>query len=137
MDFGAVIAWKVPLLRKAFQAFQRSTPANREGYEAFCEQHVRWLDEFALFMALKEAHQNVMWTMWGRDLALREPAAIERARNELRDEIECNKFIQFEFERQWRDLKAHCGRNRHSRDGRHADLRRTRQRRRLGRSRIV
>ena len=62
-------------------------------------------------MALKEAHKNVMWTNWGRDLALREPAAIERARNELRDEIECNKFIQFEFERQWHDLKAHCGRN--------------------------
>jgi len=111
VDFGAVIAWKVPLLRKAFQAFQRSTPASREGYEAFCEKHVRWLDEFALFMALKEAHQNVMWTKWGRELALREPAAIERARHELREEIECNKFIQFEFERQWYDLKAHCGRN--------------------------
>ena len=62
-------------------------------------------------MALKEAHNNVMWTLWDRELALREPEAMERARNELREEIECHKFIQFEFERQWNELKAHCGRN--------------------------
>src|SRR5208283_1282845 len=111
VDFGAVIAWKIPLLRRAFEAFQRSGPADREAYDAFRRKHAAWLDEFALFMALKEAHQNVMWTNWGRDLALREPAAIECARNELRNEIECTKFIQFEFERQWRDLKAHCGLN--------------------------
>ena len=111
VDFGAVIAWKVPLLRKAFTAFQRSTPTEREGFDAFCRAKYEWLDEFALFMALKEAHNNVMWTLWERELALREPGAIARARHDLRDEIECNKFVQFEFERQWNELKAHCGRN--------------------------
>ena len=110
MDFGAVIAWKMPLLRKAFQAFQRGGPAERDAFDAFCRNTCAWLDEFALFMALKEAHNNVMWTLWERALALREPTAIERVRNELRDEIECNKFIQYEFERQWNALKAHCGR---------------------------
>ena len=62
-------------------------------------------------MALKEAHNNVAWTFWDADLALHKPDAIERARNQFREEIECNKFIQFEFERQWCDLKAHCARN--------------------------
>jgi 4-alpha-glucanotransferase len=111
VDFGTVIAWKIPLLRGAFHAFQRSVPAERDAFDAFCRAKSAWLDEFALFMALKQAHNNVMWTFWERDLALREPGAIERARAELRDEIECNKFIQFQFERQWHDLKAHCAGN--------------------------
>jgi 4-alpha-glucanotransferase len=111
VGFGAVIAWKVPLLRKAFEAFQRSAPLEREAFAAFCRAKAEWLDEFALFMALKEAHHNVMWTLWDQELALREPRAIERAGKQLHDEIECNKFVQFEFERQWQALKAHCGRN--------------------------
>ena len=111
VDFGAVIAWKSPLLRHAFRSFQRSSPAEREEFAAFRERHSDWLDEFALFMALKEAHNNAPWTQWDRDLAMRDPDAIARARNQLHDEIECHKFIQFEFERQWCDLKAHCGRN--------------------------
>jgi 4-alpha-glucanotransferase len=111
VDFGAVIAWKLPLLRRAFQSFQRATPAERADFAAFCQTHSSWLDEFALFMALKQAHNNVAWTQWEAELALRQPDAIERARNQLRDQIECHKFIQFEFERQWRDLKAHCQRN--------------------------
>jgi len=111
VDFGAVIAWKIPLLRRAFQAFERSAPAERDAFDAFCRHKSAWLDEYALFMALKEAHNNVMWTLWDRELALHEPRALERARDELRKEVECNKFIQFEFERQWNDLKAHCGRN--------------------------
>jgi len=106
-----VIAWKVPLLRHAFRLFQRSSPAEREAFAAFCERHSGWLDEFALFMALKETHDNVAWTLWDADLALHKPDAIARARHQLRDQIECHKFIQFEFERQWHDLKAHCGRN--------------------------
>ena len=91
-------------------------------FAAFCQTHSSWLDEFALFMALKEAHNNVAWTQWEPELALRKPDAIERARNQLRDEIECHKFIQFEFERQWRDLKAHCAARRHSHHGRRAHL---------------
>ena len=49
--------------------------------------------------------------MWEPELALREPAALDKARLDLRDQIECNKFIQFEFDRQWSELKAHCERN--------------------------
>ncbi len=62
-------------------------------------------------MALKETHDYVMWTQWEPELALREPAALERARRGLHEQIESHKFIQFEFEREWLELKAHCGRN--------------------------
>ena len=111
VDFGAVVGWKVPLLRRAYQAFQRSGSVDHEAFDTYCRTHSAWLEKFALFTALKQAHNNVMWTLWERELALREPAALESARTELREEIECNKFIQFEFERQWNDLKAHCARN--------------------------
>ncbi len=108
VDFGAVIAWKLPLLRQAYEGFRSRTGEARQEFEAFCRRHSSWLDEFALFMALKDAHKLAIWTEWEPELALREPAALERAREKLRDDIECNQFIQFEFERQWCDLKAHC-----------------------------
>ncbi len=111
VDFGTVIAWKLPLLRKAFQRFQKAPLTEREAFATFCQRHAAWLDEFALFMALKQSHDMVIWSEWEPELALREPAALERARTELREEIECTRFIQFEFERQWCDLKAHCTRN--------------------------
>ena len=63
-------------------------------------------------MALKQTHKQVMWTRWEPKYALRDAAALERgAARDLREEIECQKFIQFEFERQWCELKAHCARN--------------------------
>ena len=111
VDFGAVIAWKMPLLRKAFRAFARSSPSEQDAFAGFCQKHASWLDEFVLFMALKEAHDNVAWTSWSPELALRDPEAMRHARAELHDEIECHKFLQFEFERQWCDLKEHCARN--------------------------
>ncbi|HZP22533.1 MAG TPA: 4-alpha-glucanotransferase [Terriglobales bacterium] len=111
VDFGTVIAWKLPLLRKAFANFQHNSGKDRQEFEAFCQRHASWLDDFALFMALKDVHNFVAWMEWQPELALRDPAALERARHELREEIECNKFIQFEFERQWCELKAHCTRD--------------------------
>ena len=109
--FGAVIAWKTPLLRRAFQNFQRSSSTDRQDFDIFCKRHASWLEEYALFMAAKDAHDLVSWTEWEPALRLREPAALEQARTQLSDDIECNKFIQFEFERQWLELKAHCTRN--------------------------
>jgi 4-alpha-glucanotransferase len=112
VDFGTLIHWKLPLLRKAAIAFRQKADHNELAeFEAFCQLHASWLEEFALFMALKETHDYVMWTLWEREFALREPAALDRARRDLHEQIEANKFIQFEFEREWSDLKAHCGRN--------------------------
>lgn len=112
VDFGPLIEWKLPLLRKAAENFRRSADNGEQAaYRAFCERHSSWLDEFAVFMALKEVHDYVMWTLWEPELALREPTALHKARRNLHDRIETNKFIQFEFDREWSDLKAHCARN--------------------------
>jgi len=112
VDFGTLIQWKLPLLRKAAKGFrEKADSAERAAYEAFCQRHASWLEDFALFMALKEVNDFVMWTLWKPELALREPAALERSRCDLHELIEANKFIQFEFDREWTDLKAHCARN--------------------------
>jgi 4-alpha-glucanotransferase len=112
VDFGTLIRWKLPLLKKAAQRFlQQANSGERSEYDAFCNRHAAWLDEFALFMALKETHDFVMWTLWEPKYALREPEALEQARRELREFIDANKFVQFEFEREWLDLKARCARN--------------------------
>lgn len=111
VDYGAVIAWKIPLLCRAFESFRHAGASEQEEFQNFCGRHASWLDDFVLFMALKQEHDLVIWSEWPRELALREPAALEQARERLSDEIECQKFIQFEFERQWCDVKAHCTRN--------------------------
>ena len=110
VDFQSVIEWKLPLLRKAYGGFMRTDFPNAE-YDFFNTRHGEWLHDFALFMALKRQHNQIMWTLWEPKFALRDPAALDEARRGLREDIECQKFIQFEFERQWLDLKAHCGRN--------------------------
>jgi 4-alpha-glucanotransferase len=110
VDFQRVIEWKLPLLGKAHAGFV-SSRTDRGAYDEFCGKHAWWLDDFALFMALKQQHKLVMWTLWERKYALRDPPALNEARRDLRDEIERQKFIQFEFDRQWCDLKAHCARN--------------------------
>ena len=110
VDFNRVTEWKVPLLSKAHEGFVRSG-AYRAAYEEFCDKHARWLDDFALFMALKQQHKLVMWTLWEPKYAQRDPATLEAARHDLHHEIERQKFIQFEFERQWSELKTHCARS--------------------------
>ncbi len=94
VDFQRVVQYKFGLLRKAHQRF--SQQANRRAFDEFCNRERAWLDDFARFAALKEANGGVSWTDWTHHDA--DPTAIE-----------AHKFWQFEFFRQWDDLKAYCG----------------------------
>jgi len=107
VDFGPVIEWKNALLERAWQRFrQGAAPALREPFEHYHRVNRRWLDDYALFMALKEAHGGAMWNRWDRELAAREPAALSRARRRLRSAIGSHRFRQFLFDRQWSVLRA-------------------------------
>ena len=66
VNFGAVIGWKLPLLRKAYGNFRSAPSEDRAEFESFCQRHASWLDEFALFMALKAAHDQVIWIEWAQ-----------------------------------------------------------------------
>jgi 4-alpha-glucanotransferase len=110
VDFNRVIEWKLPLLRKAYEGFV-SSGKDRAPYEEFCAKHAWWLDDFSLFMALKQQHKLVMWTQWQPKYALRDKGALDEARRDLHVEIARQKYVQFEFERQWCAVKAHCAGN--------------------------
>lgn len=109
VDFGRVIDYKKTLLDRAFDSFQRmSEGALRAEFIRFCEANNWWLDDYALFRALKRAHGGVSWTDWEPRFAVREPDALAYAREALREGIAAEQFFQFVFFRQWSALKSYC-----------------------------
>ncbi|HEY0384725.1 MAG TPA: 4-alpha-glucanotransferase [Pyrinomonadaceae bacterium] len=109
VDFGEVIKFKHALLAKTFESFRRTTNTGlRSDFETFCQQAASWLDDYALFRALKDAQAGRAWNEWDSALVRREPAAIARAREELREQIDAQKFYQYLFFKQWAALKAYC-----------------------------
>jgi 4-alpha-glucanotransferase len=109
-DFGWVIQYKRPLLKKAAKNFRaRASPARREDYERFCGENSSWLDNYALFIALKDAHGGeAVWNKWEREIATRQPAALDAWKICLTEEIEAQKYAQYQFFKQWLELKASC-----------------------------
>lgn len=106
VDYGQVLPWKAGLLRQACERFQ-ANPAHalRGDYERFRSENAHWLDDFALFMAIKGAQGQRAWVEWPASYAQREPAALEEARRTLADEIALHTFAQFVFFRQWQALR--------------------------------
>jgi 4-alpha-glucanotransferase len=106
VDFGPVIEFKVRLLHRAWTDFQSGAVSGlRSEFEQFCAEEASWLDDYTLFMALKDAQGGASWLGWDMPLALREPSALAQAREKLRAEAGEHKFRQFLFFRQWRALK--------------------------------
>ena len=109
VDYPAVIAFKTALLTKAAVAFFDSTsPVPKVAYQQFCGENAAWLDDFALFMAIKNALGGVAWTRWPPEIASRQPLAISQWSIRLATEIEVIKYWQFEFFRQWQTLRAYA-----------------------------
>ena len=77
-------------------------------FAGFCDSKAYWLDDFALFMALKDAHEGKSWHLWESKLAKREPEAMDRVRQEMTTQIYYHKFVQFEFFRQWSQVKTYA-----------------------------
>ena len=100
VEFDRVAEYKSRLLRTAFQNVR-----DRDAVAQFAEEQRHWLEDFALFMALKERAGGEPWWTWDRKLAQREPRALEKARAELADETAFHGFVQFLFFRQWRAVR--------------------------------
>jgi 4-alpha-glucanotransferase len=112
VDYGWVIHAKIPLLRKACDNFRtRATPELKQAFEEFCQSKADWLEDYALFRSIKDAHGGSSWHEWESAIARREPTAIEQWREKLASEIFYHKFFQFEFFRQWMDLKQYTNQN--------------------------
>ncbi len=109
VEFQRVEEFKRPLLKRAFDRFINSSGAHlHEEFQAFARYAAWWLDDYALFRALKDTHDQRAWNEWEPELVRREPQAIERAREWLRGEIEAQKFYQYLFFKQWSQLRSYC-----------------------------
>jgi 4-alpha-glucanotransferase len=109
VDFGPVIPYKTKLLRQAARRFFEQASAQRRAqFDSFCHDHQHWLDDLALFMAVKAEHDLVAWTQWEEDIALRRPKALARWREKLAGEIRFHKYLQFQFFRQWQALRQYA-----------------------------
>ncbi len=107
VDFPAVTAFKNRLLRQAFVNFQGQ--GKKKEYERFCQEE-KWLDDYALFMSLRQEQGGALWSQWPRPLARREPEAVAQARLRLADSIQYYCFEQYLFFRQWSALRRHAQR---------------------------
>lgn len=109
VDYGAVIPYKLDRLERAANRFRETADDGaRAAFDAFCEAQAHWLDDYTLFMAIKEAHGGNAWNTWNEDLRLRNDAALARARTEHAEAIERQKLWQHFFDRQWRAVKDHA-----------------------------
>ena len=112
VEYGPLIDWKIALLRRSYSLFQSNSSAGgteiREALSAFETQTKGWLEDYALFMAVKSAHGGITWSDWDEGIALRRPDSILAWRAKLADDIGFQKYIQFLFSRQWAALKKYA-----------------------------
>jgi 4-alpha-glucanotransferase len=109
VDYGPVIAFRMAALRRAAQVFfADGSRADRAAFDRFCESASPSLDDYALFMACKDAHQGTMWTSWDTQIRSRDAQAVSEWSRKLAPELKAYKFWQFEFFQQWEHLKSYC-----------------------------
>lgn len=109
--FAAAQRIKAPSLARAAAAFAALLPDHpelRARFSAFCDAHRAWLDDFALYTAIKRASGGKAWIDWEPDLALRRPAALASARRDLAAEIAAVRFEQYAFAAQFAALRAYA-----------------------------
>jgi len=109
VDFGTVVPGKMAVLKRSFSHFRADASQHQE-FESFCRANGHWLDDFALFMALKDAHGGAPWEAWEPDVRRREQSALTRSAQELEADIAFHRFVQFLFFQQWSDLKSYANR---------------------------
>lgn len=109
VEYDKVFSQKLPLLFEAGHNFLRSASLDAlHRFESFCHDTAWWLDDFVLFDALRSRQKLKTWNHWPRDIAAREPGALQKAREELADDIRVRCALQFAFHEQWRALRKYC-----------------------------
>jgi len=109
IDFGKVIDYKYSILKKAYENFKRTDDKHIiNEFMRFVNHSKEWLEDYALFMAIKDYHNGDEWLKWPSAIALREPKAIEEWTLKLSDSINFRRFIQYEFFKQWKALKNYA-----------------------------
>jgi 4-alpha-glucanotransferase len=109
VDFERVIEFKNEILNRAFENFRHSRDKNlHDDFETFSKTENSWLDDYALFRAVKNMHGGAAWNKWEKQFALRDEQALREARERLHSEIAAQKFYQYLFFKQWSELKTYA-----------------------------
>lgn len=104
VDYQALYRLRLPVLRRACDRLLSRSPA---AFDRFCLLHQSWLDDYALFMALKEQYGGATWLEWPEDIRLRRPRAMAQAKKELEDDIRFWQGVQYLFFGQWQEFKSY------------------------------
>ena len=102
VDYGLLYRRRFPVLRKAVERMEKRFP---EQFLTFCQEEYDWLEDYALFMALKGRYNGVAWSQWPAPLRKREAAAMAAARRELAEDVSFWQGVQYLFAHQWKMLK--------------------------------
>ncbi len=106
VDYGLLYENRLKLLELAFNRFIPDTE-----YDKFVSENAFWLEDYSLFMALKNAHEDAPWSDWEKPLRLREEAAISKAKADLKERMKFYSFLQFIFHEQWNKIKEYANKN--------------------------
>lgn len=110
VEFEKVIEHKTRILQAAYDRHML-TGILRPEFEAFCRENESWLEDYALFVALKQHFEEVYWLEWPVELRDRESKALLEWKEKLQEKVSRAKFFQFLFFRQWFFLKSYCEQN--------------------------
>ncbi|KGE13051.1 malto-oligosyltrehalose synthase [Sphingobacterium deserti] len=105
IDYDSVVSSKMPCL---YQAFERADPSNDAAFSAFCSEQDFWINDYALFMSLRQYHQDAPWHEWAKEYKERDPQALQLFTHENKKLLEREKWLQYIFFKQWAQLKAYC-----------------------------
>ncbi|EDS77161.1 4-alpha-glucanotransferase [Clostridium botulinum C str. Eklund] len=108
VDFEKIAKNKIPILKKAFK---NSKYKYTNELQKFKEENYEWIKDYALYMALKVKNNLKSWQLWDKNIKLRKKEALNKARKELKDDIDYNIFLQFMFYKQWNNLKEYANKN--------------------------
>lgn len=104
VDYGKIYESRFGVLWEAFENFD----LKQKEYVSFVEENSYWLEDYSLYMAIKDSYEGLMWTEWDEDIRLRKPEALEQYKEELKVDIEFYNFIQYQFVKQWTALKKYA-----------------------------
>lgn len=109
VEYDRVVETKTALFKRAYENFKfHASHEQRERFKEFCDSKAYWLDDYALFMALKQSQAGASWHTWEPELAKRDAAALASCHRRLPGEILYEKFLQFQFFSQWSDLRRYA-----------------------------
>jgi len=111
VDYEKVYLSRYKVLEKAYECALSDGIENDKEYKKFVKDNAYWLDDYALYMAVKVSFDNVCWIEWDEDIRLRKPEAIESYTKKFAYEIGFYKFQQYLFQKQWFKLKKYANKN--------------------------